>query len=315
MPVSIAYTLAPGAHAPTRATPGAAGMDLYARLPSGPLMLDRGERACIGTGVSLAIPPGYEGQVRPRSGLALQHGLTVLNSPGTIDADYRGEVAVILVNLGGAPVTIKHGDRIAQLVVCPVADAVLTAADSLPPTERGEGGFGSTGTGTGTGTGPHLSDAWKHDSGATATAPATVPVTLPRRSPDAARAYHEGYAAALRSVGGWLREKADASEAIAATHGVVGGWLGDCATDSDDDRAALEARVRALDAEVAEARAEAAQWAAELDALRGERAAVVAWLRECAHAHDGLGSRNTGHLVRTLSGAIERGEHRAGGEE
>lgn len=293
MPVSIPYTLAPGATAPTRATPGAAGMDLCAYLPDGPIRIPPGEWERIPTGVSLAIPPGYEGQVRPRSGLALKQGLTVLNSPGTIDSDYRGEVAVILVNhLADEYAVVRHGDRIAQLVVCPAPAVELVPADALPPTERGAGGFGSTGTGP---------DAEK------------APVALTRRSPAAACAYHEGYAAALRSVAGWLREKADASEAIAATHGVVGGWLGDCATDSDDDRARLEARVRALEAEVLEARAERDQWAAELDAVRGERAAVAAWLRECAHAHDGLGSRNTGNLVRTLSGAIERGEHRAGG--
>ena len=166
MTIRITYTLAPGARAPTRATPGAAGLDLYARLTSGPLMLDRAERACIGTGLRLALPPGYEGQVRPRSGLALQHGLTVLNSPGTVDSDFRGEVAVILVNLGGAPVTINHGDRIAQLVVCPVADAVLCPADALPPTARGAGGFGSTGTGAGPAPAtiqPYPSGVWEYD--------------------------------------------------------------------------------------------------------------------------------------------------------
>ena len=185
MPVSIPYTLAPGAHAPTRATLGAAGMDLHAHLPGAVMVIRAGEWARVPTGVSLAIPPGYEGQIRPRSGLAWERGVGVLNSPGTIDSDFRGNVQVVLVNHGLAPVTIAHGDRIAQLVIAPVADAVLCPADALPPTERGAGGFGSTGTG---------------------------PV--------------------------------------------------------DDDRARLEARVRALEAECAEARAERDQWAEELDALR-----------------------------------------------
>ena len=186
MPVSIAYTLAPGATAPTRATPGAAGMDLHAYIRhGGPITVPPGQRVRIRTGVRVAIPPGYEGQVRPRSGLASELGLTVLNSPGTIDSDYRGELRVILVNHGTNDVTIEHGDRIAQLVIAPVPAVELVPADALPPTGRGAGGFGSTGTG---------------------------PV--------------------------------------------------------DDDRARLEARVRALEAEVVEARAERDQWAAELDALR-----------------------------------------------
>ena len=202
MPVHVPYTLAPGATAPTRATPGAAGLDLHAYLLDGPRILSPGERARIRTGVSLALPTGHEGQVRPRSGLALNHGLTVLNSPGTIDADYRGEIAVLLVNHGGADAVIRDGDRIAQLVIAPVADAALVEADALPPTERGAGGFGSTGTGP-----------------------------------------------------------------------------------ADDDRALLEARVRALEAEVCEARAEAAQWAAELDA---ERANAAARERVYARTHDAL---------------------------
>lgn len=248
-PIHVPYTLAPGAHAPTRATAGAAGMDLHAYLPGARAVIQPGDSVRVPTGVSLALPPGYEGQIRPRSALAWNHGLTVLDSPGTIDSDYRGEVRVLVINHGHFDVIIDHGDRIAQLVIAPVADVALCPADALPPTQRGAGGFGSTGTGP-------------------ASAPATVPVTLPRRSPDAARAYHEGHASAMRSVAGWLREKAAASETIAAQHGVVGGWLGDCATGSDDDRALLEARIRALEAEVAEARAEAEGWAAELDALR-----------------------------------------------
>lgn len=263
MPVAIAYTLAPGARAPTRATPGAAGMDLYAYLPDGArAVIQPGDSVRVDTGLHLALPPGYEGQIRPRSGLAWNHGLTVLNSPGTIDSDYRGEVRVILINHGTRDVIINHGDRIAQLVVCPAPAVALTAADALPPTQRGAGGFGSTGTG------PVAADAWKHDSGATVTAsaPASAPVTLTRRSPDAARAYHEGYAAGLSSMAGWLREKADSSEAMAATLGAGAELPADGG--SDDDRARLEARVRALEAEVLEARAEAVKWAAELDRLR-----------------------------------------------
>ena len=148
MPISIPYTLAPGAVAPTRATLGAAGMDLHAYIRhGGPITVPPGQRVRIRTGVSLAIPAGYEGQIRPRSGLALKHGLTVLNSPGPIDADYRGELAVILVNHGTSAAVINDGDRIAQIVIAPVADAALVPADTLPPTERGDGGFGSTGTG------------------------------------------------------------------------------------------------------------------------------------------------------------------------
>ena len=206
-PVSIPYTLAPGARAPTRATPGAAGMDLHAHLPDGPAALPPGERAHIPSGVSVAIPAGYEGQIRPRSGLAWKRGLTVLNAPGTIDADYRGELGVILINHGDVECTIYDGDRIAQLVIAPVPAVELVAADSLPPTARGAGGFGSTGTG------PPLPDSWKHDSGAT---------IQPHPS---------------------------------------GSW-------EYDDRARMEARIRHLEAEVAEARAERDQWAAELDALR-----------------------------------------------
>jgi dUTP pyrophosphatase len=118
-------------------------MDLCAHL-SAPLVVPPGQRALVPTGLRLAIPEGYEGQVRPRSGLALRHGLTVLNAPGTIDADYRGEVQVLLINLGQEPVTIRPGDRIAQLVIAPVARAELVVA-KLPDTQRGSGGFGHTG--------------------------------------------------------------------------------------------------------------------------------------------------------------------------
>ena len=129
---------------PSYATPGAAGMDLYAALP-GDLTLTPGRRALISTGIRLALPPGYEAQVRPRSGLALRHGLALVNAPGTIDCDYRGTIQVIAVNLGQEPIRIVRGDRIAQLVVAPVVR--VTWDESLPgaATERGEGGFGSTG--------------------------------------------------------------------------------------------------------------------------------------------------------------------------
>jgi dUTP pyrophosphatase len=117
-----------------------------AALPEGePLVLAPGARAAVPTGLRMAIPPGFEGQVRPRSGLALKHGLTVANAPGTIDADYRGEVKVILIHLGSEPVTLRRGERIAQLVIAPVTPAVLVAGGPLDETERGTGGFGSTG--------------------------------------------------------------------------------------------------------------------------------------------------------------------------
>ena len=129
---------------PKYETASSAGMDLRANSTE-TLVLQPLERALIKTGLFLEIPAGYEAQVRPRSGLALKKGLTVLNSPGTIDADYRGEIKVILVNLGKDPVTIKRGDRIAQLVIAPVVQADLMAATVLPATTRGAGGFGSTG--------------------------------------------------------------------------------------------------------------------------------------------------------------------------
>ena len=122
----------------------AAGMDLPAAVAADVVILP-GKRALIATGWALAIPPGFEGQVRPRSGLALRHGVTVLNAPGTIDADYRGEVKVVLANFGDEPFTVRHGDRIAQLVIAPVAKATLRIATSLDATDRGAGGYGSTG--------------------------------------------------------------------------------------------------------------------------------------------------------------------------
>jgi dUTP pyrophosphatase len=130
---------------PAYATADSAGVDLAAALEA-PLTLAPGERKDVPTGIALALPAGWEGQVRPRSGLALRHGITILNSPGTIDADYRGEIRVILANLGAAPVTIARGERIAQLVIAPVSRAVWEVVAELPATLRGSGGFGSTGT-------------------------------------------------------------------------------------------------------------------------------------------------------------------------
>lgn len=139
--------LHPGAILPQRMTPLAAGLDLWACLPDGrEIELAIGARALIPTGWAVAIPEGYEGQVRPRSGLALRHGVTVLNAPGTIDADYRGELRVLLVNLGTEPIRVRHGDRVAQLVVAPVAMADAIEVAELPDTtSRGTSGFGSTG--------------------------------------------------------------------------------------------------------------------------------------------------------------------------
>jgi dUTP pyrophosphatase len=123
---------------------GAVGMDLCAAV-SGPVTIDPREHCLLPTGFAVAIPPGYEGQVRPRSGLALRYGVTVLNAPGTVDPDYRGELQVLLVNHGAHPFTVSRGDRIAQLVICPVAKAELTLVDALDDTPRGDGGYGSTG--------------------------------------------------------------------------------------------------------------------------------------------------------------------------
>ncbi len=131
-----------GLPAPAYATAGAAGMDVVAAEA---LTLAPGARAAVATGFSIAIPDGYEVQVRPRSGLALKHGITCLNTPGTIDADYRGEVKVILINLGDVPFVIARGERIAQLVPAPVQRATLEIVETLDDTERGSGGFGSTG--------------------------------------------------------------------------------------------------------------------------------------------------------------------------
>lgn len=123
---------------------GAVGMDLCAAV-CGPVTLDPGEHCLLPTGFAVAIPPGFEGQVRPRSGLALRYGVTVLNAPGTVDPDYRGELQVLLVNHGAHAFTVSRGDRIAQLVICPVAKAELTLVEALDDTPRGDGGYGSTG--------------------------------------------------------------------------------------------------------------------------------------------------------------------------
>jgi dUTP pyrophosphatase len=137
---------AEGLDLPAYKTDGAAGMDLSAAVPADkPMDLPAGGRALVPTGLILAIPPGYEGQVRPRSGLARDHGVTVLNSPGTIDADYRGELQVLLINHGTMPFQVTRGMRIAQLVIAPVARAEVRLTETLEPTLRGSGGFGSTG--------------------------------------------------------------------------------------------------------------------------------------------------------------------------
>jgi dUTP pyrophosphatase len=131
---------------PQYQSPLAAGLDLLAAVPADtPVEIAPGARALIPTGVAIALPPGHEGQVRPRSGLAFRHGVTVLNTPGTVDADYRGELQVVLVNLGTEPFIVQRGMRIAQMIVAPVQRAVLVETDSLNKTERATGGFGSTG--------------------------------------------------------------------------------------------------------------------------------------------------------------------------
>ncbi|HEY5106610.1 MAG TPA: dUTP diphosphatase [Caulobacteraceae bacterium] len=133
---------------PAYETAGAAGMDLRAAVPAdAPLILAPGQRAAAPTGIAIALPEGYEAQVRPRSGLALRSGITQLNTPGTIDRDYRGEIRVILINHGQEEVVVRRGDRIAQLVIAPVVRAAWTVVQTLADTPRGEGGFGSTGEG------------------------------------------------------------------------------------------------------------------------------------------------------------------------
>lgn len=148
--IAIPLTILPhgeGLPLPAYATPGAAGMDAVAAVAE-TVMLAPGERFPVPLGLCMAIPDGYEVQVRPRSGLALKHGITVPNSPGTIDSDYRGEVKALLINLGAEPFAIERGMRICQLVPAAVTRATLTVVDALDATQRGAGGFGSTGVGT-----------------------------------------------------------------------------------------------------------------------------------------------------------------------
>ena len=144
IPVKLIH---PDAKLPTRAKPGDAGADLYACL-DGPRVVDLfpGDRLVVPTGISLAVPRGYYARIAPRSGLAAKHGIAVLNSPGTIDADYRGESLVILFNASRVPFTGEVGDRIAQLVICPVEQAIIEVVVELSDTNRGAGGFGSTGS-------------------------------------------------------------------------------------------------------------------------------------------------------------------------
>jgi len=147
MQVKILIQREPGTcdlNMPEYATPGSAGIDLIAAVDS-TTTLNPGERRLIPTGIHAAIPEGYEGQIRPRSGLALRYGIGMVNSPGTIDSDYRGEIGVILINLGSEPFLINRGDRIAQMVIAPVIRAVLVEAENLPETTRNNGGFGHTG--------------------------------------------------------------------------------------------------------------------------------------------------------------------------
>ena len=147
--ISIVYRRFPhaeGLQLPAYASEDAAGMDLVAALPAGEeVVLAPGARALIATGMSIELPKGFEAQIRPRSGLALKDGVTVLNSPGTIDADYRGEIGVILINLGTKPFAVRRGARIAQLVVCSVERVALIASERLTSSVRGSNGFGSTG--------------------------------------------------------------------------------------------------------------------------------------------------------------------------
>ncbi len=143
---TVMVTLTEGATIPEYQTAGAAGADIRAFLPDGDMTLASGSFACIPTGLRIAIPSGFEAQVRPRSGLAAKYGVTVLNAPGTIDCDYRGEVGVILINHGPSPFIVHDGDRIAQLVIARCEQCLFETVMALDDTHRGSGGFGSTGT-------------------------------------------------------------------------------------------------------------------------------------------------------------------------
>lgn len=146
-PIEVPVVRLPGGDGlalPAYATAGAAGLDLAAAVAE-PIVIPPGGRAMVPTGIAIALPEGYEAQVRPRSGLAARAGVTVLNAPGTVDCDYRGEIQVILINLGDAPFTVARGERIAQMVVAPVVRLAWRATECLPETARGDGGFGSTG--------------------------------------------------------------------------------------------------------------------------------------------------------------------------
>jgi len=145
----LALPHAAGLPLPAYQSAGAAGLDLMAAVPAdSPLVIAPGARAQVPTGIAIALPRGAEGQVRPRSGLAARHGISVLNTPGTIDSDYRGEIHVILVNFGNKPFAVERGQRIAQLIIAPFFHAQLSKAKTLNKTRRGIGGFGSTGKGT-----------------------------------------------------------------------------------------------------------------------------------------------------------------------
>lgn len=143
--VTVSFKVNPGAILPEYKTKGAAGADVCAYLPQGPVTIEKGKYAMVPTGLFCEIPEGYEIQVRPRSGLAFKNGVTVLNTPGTIDSDYRGELRILLVNLGQEDFVINHNDRIAQIIVSPVLQADFKATEDLSQTERGTSGFGSTG--------------------------------------------------------------------------------------------------------------------------------------------------------------------------
>ena len=153
VPLEISITRLPHGRdlpLPAYATSGAAGLDLHAALPGdAPVTLAPGARTHVPTGIAIALPDGFEAQVRPRSGLARRQGVTLLNAPGTVDSDYRGEIGAVLVNLGTEPVTIARGDRVAQLVIAPVTRIAWGEVADLPETERGAAGFGSTGLGAG----------------------------------------------------------------------------------------------------------------------------------------------------------------------